>query len=61
MTEAIRRCEAAGLVHSVGRKHHFMANPKTGKRVSFSSTPSDGNAHRQFLRDVKKYLGVDLT
>lgn len=61
MTEAVRRCEAAGLVLETGKKHPKMVNPRTGRSVSFSSSPSDGNAHRQFLRDVKKYLGVDLT
>lgn len=63
MAEAIRRCEAAGLVYKppVRGKHPKMLNPATGKWVSFSGSPSDGNAHRQFLRDVRKYLGVDLT
>lgn len=61
MREAIKRCEAAGLVYEAGKKHPKMVDPKTGKFVSFSGSPSDGNAHRQFLRDVRKYLGVDLT
>jgi hypothetical protein len=60
MRKAIKLCQAAGLVFEPNHKHPRVVQPSTGKFVSFSGSPSDENAHRNMLRDVKKYLGVDV-
>jgi hypothetical protein len=58
MTLVIRECERAGLQFVRGRKHGKLVDPRTGRCVSVSSTPSCPNAHRAVLRDVRKYLGL---
>jgi hypothetical protein len=61
MKDAIRRCEATGLKYENGKKHPRITDPKTGRSVSISRTPSDHRAVQNMLRDVRKYLGVDVT
>jgi DNA-binding MarR family transcriptional regulator len=61
MARTIRDLERHGLVFVRGRKHSKIRDPKTGRAVAVSGTPSDRNAHRNVLRDVRKYLGVALT
>ena len=61
LTRVIRDCERSGLRYEPGRKHAKLRDPKTGRAISISSTPSDRNAHRNVLRDVRRYLGVELT
>ena len=37
-------------------KHYKIKHKPTGKVISFSATPSDGNAIRQFERDMKRII-----
>ena len=41
-----------------GRKHCRVIHPKTRRSISISSTPSDRNAWKAFVRDIKKYLNI---
>lgn len=41
-----------GWTHSRGT-HNRVTSPD-GRTVIYSDTPRDGNAHRQFARDIKK-------
>jgi hypothetical protein len=61
LTRVIRECERRGLRCEQGRKHAKLRDTRTNRFVSISGTPSDRNAHRNVLRDVRKYLGVELT
>jgi hypothetical protein len=61
MKRAIRACEAAGLRHEFkGHNHPRIVCPKTGKYITYSSSPSDVHAPRQMLREVRRYLGYDV-
>jgi hypothetical protein len=60
MRRAIEACVEAGLVHSVGGKHQRITDPRTGRFVTVSGTPSDPMAYRQMLRDVRRHLGVEI-
>jgi hypothetical protein len=60
-TRVIRDCERAGLRYIHGRKHGKLLDPRTGRSVSVSNTPSCTNAHRNVLRDVRRFLGVDAS
>lgn len=55
----IRDCVRAGLRYVHGRKHGKLLDPRTGRSVPISNSPSCANAHRKVLRDVRLYLGVD--
>lgn len=57
---AIQACEKAGLRYEPGKKHARIVDDRTGKYVSFSSTPSCPFAHKHMLRDVKRYLGIAI-
>jgi hypothetical protein len=52
--------EAAKLARKLGwtitnrHGHEFWSPPGSKLRVSVSSSPSDGNAHRQALRELRK-------
>jgi len=61
LTTVIRQCERAGLHFVPGRKHGKLVDPRTGRYVSISSTPSCPHAHKHVLRDVRKYLGLPVT
>jgi hypothetical protein len=61
MRKAIKLCREAGLVFESNHKHPRVVQPSTGEFVSFSGSPSCKDAHRNMLRDVRKYLGVDVT
>lgn len=57
----VRACEAAGLKHDPMHKHPRIVDPKSGKYVAFSGTPSCPHAHKNLLRDIRRYLGVTVT
>lgn len=62
LKQVIRACEAAGLVYSRKNGNHArLTHPTTGRFVSVSVSPSDAYAYRQVLRDVKRYLGIEVT
>lgn len=61
LTAVIRKAERHGLVFVHGRKHPKLRDPKTGRAISISSTPSCPHAHKRVVRDARKYLGVELT
>jgi hypothetical protein len=60
MDRAIQACEEAGLRYSPGKKHARVVDDRTGKFVSFSRTPSCPYAYKNMLRDVKRYLGIEI-
>lgn len=60
MDQAVELCVAAGLVLDRTHKHPRVIQPSTGKFVSFSSTPNCSFAPRKMLRDVRRYLGVEV-
>jgi hypothetical protein len=60
LTRTIRQLERQGLVYVQGRKHSKIRDPKTGRAVAISGTPRCPHAHKNVLRDVRKYLGVEL-
>lgn len=60
MKKAIKACEAAGLVYDPTHAHPRITNPATGRFVSISNTPGGPYAYRQMLRDVRKYLGIEV-
>lgn len=57
---ALKACIDAGLVYDPKHKHPRVVDPKTGKFVSFSATPNCPFAHKHMLRDVRRYLGVNV-
>lgn len=58
--KAIRACEDAGLVYEPQHSHPRVVDPKTGRYVSFSNTPNCPHAHKNMLKDVRKYLGIEV-
>ena len=58
--DAVRACVAAGLVHDPRHRHPRVVHPVTGKYVTYAATPGCRHAHKNLLKDVKKYLGVDV-
>ena len=61
MRKALRECERAGLVIEHRGKHPKIRDPRTGRAVSVSSSPSDCHAYKNALRDVRRYLGIALS
>lgn len=61
LTRVIRECERHGLRYESGRHHPKLRDPRTGRAIPISGTPSDRNAHKNVLRDVRRYLGVEVT
>ncbi len=61
LTRVIRECERHGLRYEPGRRHPKLRDPKTGRAISISSTPSCPHAHKHVLRDVRRYLNVTIT
>ena len=61
LTRVIRECERHGLRYEPGRKHAKLRDPRTNRCISISGTPSCPHAHKNVLRDVRRYLGVSLT
>jgi hypothetical protein len=59
MRKAIHACEAAGLIYDPSHRHPRVVHPD-GRYVTHSNTPNCPHAYRHLLRDVKKYLGVDV-
>lgn len=60
MKRVLRQCRRAGLQLVLGRKHHKLVDPATGRWVSVSSTASCRNAHKNVAADVRKFLGVSI-
>lgn len=60
MKQIIKACKDAGLTYDSSGKHDRITNPETGKFVTLSRSPSDVNAYRQAIRDIRKYLGVEI-
>lgn len=61
MKAAITACEGAGLKYDPAHKHPRVVDPKSGRFVSFSSSPSCPHAHKHLLKDVRKYLHISVT
>jgi len=59
-TRVIRAAERAGLHYVHGRKHGKLLDPRSGRSVPISNTPSCTNAHRRVISDVRKFLGVSI-
>jgi hypothetical protein len=61
LRKVIRDCERAGLVfeHS-GRGHAKLRDPRTGRAIPVSCTPSDCHAPNNVLRDARRYLGANF-
>ena len=60
LTRIIRTCQRQGLRFEPGRRHGKIRDPKTGRAITISSTPSCPHAFKNVTRDVRKYLGVKL-
>lgn len=60
MKALIKACERAGLVYDPHGKHPKLRNPKTGQVLAISKTPSRPYAHREVLRDLKKYWNLEI-
>lgn len=58
---AIKACTAAGLRYEPNHTHPRVVDPKTNRYVSFSATPSCPHAHKHLLKDVRKYLQIQVT
>ena len=61
LTRVIRQCERKGLTYQHGGKHPRIVDPKSGRFVSISGTPRCPFAHKHVQRDVRRYLGVDIS
>lgn len=60
MKAAIAACESAGLKYDPNHKHPRMTHP-SGRFISFSGSPSCPHAHKHLLRDVRKYLHIEVS
>jgi hypothetical protein len=60
LTRVIRQAVHAGLKYDPGRRHPKIIDPRTGRWISISSTPRCPHAHKNVLRDLRRYLGVTL-
>jgi len=61
VTAVVRACQAAGLRFEPAHRHPRIVDPKTGKYVTFSKTPSCPHAYKHLLRDVRRYLGFEVS
>jgi hypothetical protein len=61
LTRIIRECERHGLRYEPRGRYPKLVNPTTGRSISVASTPRCPHAHKNVLRDVRKYLGVEIT
>jgi hypothetical protein len=52
--QVIRKAENAGWRYQQGKKHARLISPNGEEYISVSVTPSDVNAGRQLLRDLKR-------
>ncbi len=57
MRQAVRACTRAGLVYDPAHRHPRIVDPRTGRFVVLSSSPSDQHAAKNMLTDVRKVLG----
>lgn len=60
LTRVIHECERHGLRYEAGGRHPKLRDPRTGRAIPISSTPSCPHAHKRVVRDVRRYLGVEL-
>lgn len=62
LRKVIRDCERAGLVFEQSRHGHAkLRDPRTGRAIPVSCTPSDCHAANNVLRDVRKYLNIEVS
>jgi hypothetical protein len=57
----IRQAMRLGLVVEHGGKHPRIRDPKSGRAIVISGTPRCPHAHKNVIRDLRKYLGVTIT
>jgi len=61
LRKVIRECQRAGLVYEQSaRGHAKLRDPRTGRAIAVSCTPSDCHATNNVLRDVRKYLNINI-
>lgn len=61
MKAVIKAAQRQGLLYDPHGKHPKIRDPKTGRAVSISNTPSCPYAAKNVLRDVRRFLGVSLS
>ena len=54
LTRAAKLARKLGWTITNHRGHEFWSPPGSKLRVCVSSSPGDGNAHKQALRDLRK-------
>ena len=59
--EVIRACERAGFVYDPKHKHPRLTDPASGRFVSFSHTPSCPHWYKHLVKDIRKYLNIEVT
>jgi hypothetical protein len=55
---AVRALLRAGWVFKHGKKHHSITSP-SGIRITIAKSPSDSNAAKNFLADLRR-VGVEV-
>jgi len=61
LRKVIRDCQRAGLIYEQsGRGHAKLRDPRTGRAITVSCTPSDCHATNNVLRDVRRYLHINV-
>lgn len=48
----VKAAKSRGWALTAGGKHHILVHSPSSRKVSFSMSPSCGNAHRQVERDI---------
>jgi hypothetical protein len=56
----IRQAMRSGLLFEHGGKHPRLRDPKSGRAVVVSGTTRCPHAHKNVMRDLRKYLGVKI-
>ena len=56
----IKQAERAGLLYERGKRHPKIRDPRSGRAITLSATPSCPHAHKRVLRDLRVYLGITL-
>ena len=57
--KVIRAAQRLGLTVEYGR-HPRLVDPRTGRAVTFSGSPSCPHAYKHLLADLRKYLNVEV-
>lgn len=60
MKRVLKACEAHGFVIEYGGKHAKIRDPITNRTLPVSGTPNCPHAHKNVLRDLRRYWGVDV-